>query len=176
LIGIKKKPRHTQEKITMEGIRRRLSIALSDRSSVATGSGRSSRVLDRVDIYSLEYHGNSRRARARVTLGDEIYQDTSTSMSSAVKNPVSRMVLCYQALCNLSAFMKQHQGNLRVTGDMMRDSGALYDEEFPSTLREWIVKNPLIRDEKGQREAIPEYDKRMLNALIIQLITISSFL
>jgi len=72
--------------------------------------------------------------------------------------------------------MKQHQGNLRVTGDMMRDSGALYDEEFPSTLREWIVKNPLIRDEKGQREAIPEYDKRMLNALIIQLITISSFL
>nr|WKE35286.1 hypothetical protein [Plasmopara viticola lesion associated mononegaambi virus 8] len=143
------------------------------------GSERSSRdrVPVREDRFILEqYHGGSgvvhKSLRSDVILRGVVFQADRTSLTRSCDNIVSRNQFMLQTLENLNNIMACIRYQLTIAGGALRDQGFLYDQSFPSPLRDWIVKNVPANIPSTTLDL--EFDEDILKSLVGQLIMINS--
>jgi len=79
---------------------------------------------------------------------------------------------------NLASIVFSLQKELKETGKVMKEHGAMYDEEFPTTLREWFTTH-LVEDDNDKSDAasafgLDEADITVIHHSIVQLIALKS--
>jgi hypothetical protein len=140
--------------------------------SISTASSRhgEKRRPDREERFVLEHYGRHKTLRSDVILNGSIFKQNKTSLTKCCANMVSRSQYILQLMTNMVEIQEMMRAQLVLAGRALQEQGLLYDDDFPMTLRNWIINNAL-----GTRVIDPpDVETDVIKSTIEQLILLNS--
>lgn len=127
---------------------------------------------DREDRYVLEQARKHVGVRYETIIKGVRYNGEYTSLSRNASNPVARAQMVLQTMENIEQVKALLEQQMYLIANVFTDMGTLYDREFPTPLREWIVKRRRTRRVEQEESLADDVDDDIFNGLISQLIFI----
>lgn len=115
--------------------------ALSSKSSATGRSGREFRP-DRIEVWSIERMGSRVRTRSYTEVKNQRFKDDTNSLTRSLRNPIYKLVFIMTTIKQMRIVHDQLMSHLKLASRTIRETGTLYDEEFPTALRDFITGDP----------------------------------
>jgi len=148
-----------------------MSSLISKALSSSSRNSQPSRPLpDREDRYVLEQARRHVGVRYETIIRGVRYNAEYTSLSRSASNPVAKAQMILQTIENLDQVKALLEQQLYIVANVFTDMGTLYDREFPTPLREWILKRRRARRVETEDSLADDVDDAVFNGLISQLI------
>lgn len=124
---------------------------------------------DREDRFVLEHFGKHKSFYTDTILNGSVFQKDRTSFTRTCNNVVSRSQYLLQMMQNMSDLQQQLRTQLVIAGRALHGQGLMYDDDFPVTLRNWILSNALGTKVLDPTDPDPDLMRSTIGQLILLL-------